>query len=206
MARKRLYRTRQEQRAANNWAAKRYRERHSDELRERRRAQAGSEEDQRAQARREKQRLEARRKKERGMVQNIEGSPHDQPCGNAQIETVRRIHRKFTLQVKNRAFFVDSIYHTFITPVPYDGYLPASYLDDSSHPLHEMSREISNIQRHMYYYKGPTPEWKEAEELRADIDDVGRWIDDIHCAFLEGGILGLQDAYHLKQLGHTLHM
>ncbi|KAJ8075515.1 hypothetical protein PM082_021145 [Marasmius tenuissimus] len=133
-------------------------------------------------------------------------SSNEKPPGSARIETVRKIHQKFALQVKNRAFFVDTIYKTFITPVPYEGYLPPSYLDDSRLPIHAMSQEISNIQRHMYYYRGVTPEWKEAEELRADIDDVARWIDDIYCAFLEGGILGLQDAYYLKQLGHTQHM
>ncbi|KAJ8094202.1 hypothetical protein PM082_023411 [Marasmius tenuissimus] len=206
MARKRLYRTRQEQRAANNLASKRYRERHADELRERRQAQIRLEEENRSLARKAKQ------KRANGNVRGKEKSDtgdqsnNDKPRWAAEMAFIRQVHQEFVSLVKNRGLFVDDIYWKFITPVPYEGYLPASFLDEANGPFKAWSREIKNVQRRMYYHCGVTAQWKESEELRADIDDVVRWIDDIYCAFLEGGILGLQEAYYFKQLGHTQHM
>ncbi|KAJ8085379.1 hypothetical protein AAF712_011093 [Marasmius tenuissimus] len=213
MARKRLYHTREQQRTANNLAAKRYRDKHPELLQQRRQAKVAEEEESRLQELRMKRTNrvssssshKAMHSGNLGPLSSIQGSKTQKYA--ATLKTVRKLHAKFTDIVNNnRAFFVEEIYQKFITPVPFEGYLPPSFLDESQDQFHDMSNTVKNYQRHILYYEGPSPEWKELDEIRGEIDDVIRWIDNIYCEFLEGGILGLHEAYDEKRLGHLQYV
>ncbi|KAJ8076921.1 hypothetical protein PM082_001344 [Marasmius tenuissimus] len=203
MARKRLYHTHEERLAANKLAAKRYREKHTDELRRRRQERNDLNEDDRARERKEKREgLKDTSTSEGSEVRDSSSEAQDISRYSYTMKRARRIHAEFVTIVQNRAFFVETVYNKFTTPVPYEGYLPPSFLDESSQPFDKMERELKNMQRHIQH-SGPYSLWKEVDDMRIEIEEVVRWINDIHCEFLDGGILGLHEAHDLKQLGHT---
>ncbi|KAL0563486.1 hypothetical protein V5O48_018581 [Marasmius crinis-equi] len=196
MPRKKLYRTREQQRLANNAKAKRWRDKNVEFLKRQREERKREEEELRAQELREKRQRAKGREKVTNEAKELE---IDAQLIRPHLKEAERLYNDFRQKIPNNVHYLEHLYEKYTTPQPRFGYRHHSYLQDASKPLCKLQDSLAEASHAILNVAGPWEEWRRVEDMRAEIRDLVAWIDDMLASAITG-LPELQHAYQTRQL------
>ncbi|KAG7087102.1 hypothetical protein E1B28_013083 [Marasmius oreades] len=194
MVRRRKHFTITQKREANNESARRYREKHKDELKARREEKARLEELERH----ERHESESNENKSDEMTGLKTSTNHGDILADLNKSAIQTFG-EYTKLVPNRQLYVEQLYLHYLKNVSCEynmNFDQANYFDQEKEKLQAHIDTLTTILRKIRLKVGWTMDGthSQVEEMKEEIAETIIWIDDVHSYAMLGG-MELQLAY-----------
>ncbi|KAL0566607.1 hypothetical protein V5O48_015402 [Marasmius crinis-equi] len=200
MPRKKIYRTREQQRLANNAKAKRWRDKNSDFLKRQR------EEVKQAEERARVKELRIKQAKHKGKHVHLTKDSDEAKQLEIDGELIRpllaeakTLYGSFQKRIPNRIDFLEDLYQQYMNPTRDRGYHHHSFFEESSKPLQDLDKSLPELSHSILNVAGPWEEWREVEQMRIEIRELVAMIEEMQCCAIVSA-LELREAYDTRAL------